>query len=158
MGKGVDIIIPIYNAYDELIICINSVYKYTNLRENRLVLINDNSPDERIKLYLDNLQKENVIIIHNVENRGFANNINIGMAQSENRDVILLNSDTVVTKNWVEKIVTCAYSDRSIGTVTPLSNNATLCSVPSFCKENTLPEGMTIDQAAVIMKTDIENK
>lgn len=152
MGNGADIIIPVYNAYDDLGICLDSVYKYTDLHKNRLILINDNSPDERIKPYLDSQQKENVIIIHNEENKGFSNNINIGMAQSENRDVILLNSDTVVTKNWVEKIVECAYSDYSIGTVTPLSNNATLCSVPNFCEENTLPEGMTVDQAAAIVE------
>lgn len=152
MSDGIDIIIPIYNAYDDLKICLDSVYKYTDLDKNRLILINDNSFDGRIKSYLDSQQKENIIVIHNGENKGFSNNINIGMVQSEDRDVILLNSDTVVTKNWVEKIVKCAYSDSSIGTVTPLSNNATLCSVPNFCEENTLPEGMTIDQAAAIVE------
>ena len=152
MGEGIDIVIPIYNAYDDLNICLDSVYKYTDLHKNRLILINDNSSDERIKSYLDSQQKKHVIVIHNGENKGFSNNINIGMAQSENRDVILLNSDTVVTENWVEKIAKCAYSDSSIGTVTPLSNNATLCSVPNFCEENILPEGMTIDQAAAIVE------
>lgn len=152
MDKGVDIIIPIYNAYDDLQICLDSIYKHTDLRKNRLILINDNSPDERIRYYLDNQQKENVIVIHNESNQGFSNNINLGMEQSEESDVILLNSDTVVTKNWVEKMVECAYSDMSIGTVTPLSNNATLCSVPNFCEENVLPEGMSIDKAAEIVE------
>ena len=44
MNKSVDIIIPIYNAYDDLKICLDSIYKYTNLKANRLILINDNSP------------------------------------------------------------------------------------------------------------------
>ena len=149
---GVDIIIPIYNAYDDLRKCLQSVYQYTDLVENRLILINDNSSDTRIEPYLNSQTKENVIIIHNKENKGFSNNINLGMAQSKERDVLLLNSDTIVTKNWVEKIVECAYSDRAIGTVTPLSNNATLCSVPNFCEENSLPEGMNIDQAAAIVE------
>lgn len=149
---GVDIIIPIYNAYDYLYKCLQSVYQYTDLVENRLILINDNSSDTRIEPYLNSQTKENVIIIHNKENKGFSNNINLGMAQSKERDVLLLNSDTIVTKNWVEKIVECAYSDRAIGTVTPLSNNATLCSVPNFCEENSLPEGMNVDQAAAIIE------
>lgn len=152
MDRGLDIIIPVYNAYDDLKKCLDSVYKYTDLQSNRLILINDNSSDNRIKPYLDSQTKENVFVIHNDINKGFSNNINKGMEQSEERDVILLNSDTVVTKNWVEKIVKCAYSDSSIGTVTPLSNNATLCSVPNFCEENTLPEGMTIEQAAAIVE------
>ena len=102
---GVDIIIPIYNAYDDLCKCLQSVYRYTDLEENRLILINDNSSDIRIQPYLNNQANKNIIVIHNKENRGFSNNINLGIDQSKERDVILLNSDTIVTKNWVEKIV-----------------------------------------------------
>ena len=124
--KQVDIIIPIYNAYDDLNICLESLYKNTDLKKNRLILINDKSSDERMRPYLDSQKKENVIVIHNEENQGFSGNINIGMAQSEENDVILLNSDTILTKGWVEKMVECAYANPSTGTVTPLSNNATL--------------------------------
>ena len=151
-NKNVDIIIPIYNAYEDLKLCLESIYKFTNLQYHRLILINDNSPDERIRQFLDGQQREGVIVIHNSVNKGFSNNINIGMAQSDNNDVILLNSDTVVTENWVEKLLECAYSDKSIGTVTPVSNNATLCSVPQFCEENTLNEGMSIDDAGEIVE------
>lgn len=149
---AVDIIIPIYNAFEDLQICLESIYRHTDLKKNRLILINDKSPDERIRSYLDSQKKEGVIVIHNEENKGFSNNINIGMSQPEENDVILLNSDTVVTKRWVEKMVECAYSESYIGTVTPLSNNATLCSVPNFCEENVLPEGMTIDEMATIVE------
>lgn len=56
--KSVDIIIPIYNAYEELLICLESIYKNTDLEKNRLILINDNSPDERIAPYLDRQKKK----------------------------------------------------------------------------------------------------
>ena len=152
MKHNVDVIIPVYNALDDLKICLESLYKYTDLENNRLVIINDNSPDEKVKPYIDAQTRHNVIIIHNEKNKGFSANINIGMAQSEINDVILLNSDTVVTENWVEKMLTCAYSSKGIGTVTPLSNNATLCSIPEFCRENSLPNGLTIDQTAAIVE------
>lgn len=142
----VDIIIPIYNAAEDLKICLESIYKYTDLSKNRLILINDNSPDPQIKEILSEQTKENVIVINNEKNQGFSANINLGMRQSEYNDVLLLNSDTIVTKNWIEKIVRCAYSSQEIGTVTPLSNNATLCSVPVFCEENKLPEGYDADK------------
>lgn len=150
--KTVDIIIPIYNAYEDLVKCLESIYKYTELDKNRLILVNDNSPDERIKPFLDRQREKKAIVFHNDSNRGFSNNVNLGMKQSKINDVILLNSDTVVTERWVEKIIECAYDDESIGTVTPLSNNATLCSVPEFCQENTLPEYMGIDQAGAIVE------
>lgn len=150
--KSVDIIIPIYNAYEDLVICLESIYRNTDLNKNRLILINDNSSDEHIKPFLEQQKEKNVIVIHNESNKGFSGNVNIGMKLSEFNDVILLNSDTVVTARWVEKIVECAYSDEAIGTVTPLSNNATLCSVPEFCKENVLPDHLDIDQAGAVVE------
>lgn len=129
-NKSVDIIIPIYNAADDLELCLESIYKHTDLERNRLVLINDNSPDPRIKEILGKQTGKNIIVIHNEKNQGFSANINLGMAQSEENDVILLNSDTVVTERWVEKMAQCANSDTIIGIVCPLSNNATICSVP----------------------------
>lgn len=150
--RSVDIIIPVYNAYEDLKICLESVKKYTDLSKHRVILINDNSSDQNILPYLDNQADDRVLVFHNKENRGFSANINLGMRQSEENDVILLNSDTVVTANWVEKMLVCAYSSDGIGTVTPLSNNATLCSVPNFCQENQLPEYLSIDDAAAIVE------
>jgi GT2 family glycosyltransferase/glycosyltransferase involved in cell wall biosynthesis len=148
----VDIIIPIYNAYEDLVRCIDSIRKWTDLEQNRLILINDCSPDERIRPYLDALSSEHIVVIHNENNVGFSGNINTGMAQSDGNDVLLLNSDTVVTKGWIEKIKACAYSDVTIATVTPLSNNATLCSVPVFLGENQIPEGYDVDSYADLIE------
>ncbi len=149
--RPVNIIIPIYNAYEELQLCVESIKKYTDLKRNRLILINDKSPDKRIEEYLEKVKEQNICVLHNEENLGFSGTINRGIQLSQN-DVLLLNSDTVVTKRWIEKIVNCAYSDNSIATVTPLSNNATLCSVPEFCEENKLPEDMTIDDMAELVE------
>ncbi len=149
---GVDIIIPVFNAFDDLQKCIQSIYRYTDLIQNRLILIDDKSIDTRIAPYLDSQVMENIVVFHNEKNKGFSSSVNLGMKQSDERDIILLNSDTIVTSKWVEKMVQCAYSDSEIGTVTPLSNNATLCSVPNFCKENKLPKNINIDQMAAIVE------
>ncbi len=151
-NRKVDIIVPIYNAYEELVKCVESIEKWTDLEENRLILINDKSSDERVGTFLNKIQKNNIIVKNNVENQGFSANINLGMEQSDENDVILLNSDTVVTKGWVEKLRKCAYSDITIATVTPLSNNATLCSVPDFLEENKLPEGYSLDEYAELIE------
>ena len=156
-NESVDIIIPVYNAYEDLVTCINSIKRWTDLNKHRLVIINDCSTDERMEPYLEKLKNENCMVIHNKTNQGFSSNINLGMAQSEDRDVILLNSDTVVTQNWVEKLLACAYKDAWTATATPLSNNATLCSVPYFCEENELPDGYTVDTyAALIEKSSMK--
>jgi len=52
-----------------------------------------------------------------------------------------LNSDTIVTPRWIEKLTDAAYSSGDVRTVTPLSNHATLCSLPRPFEENLLPTG-----------------
>ncbi len=141
-NNAVDIIIPVFNAAEDLVLCLESVFKYTDLMQNRLILIDDASSDPATKKLLDDLGKENVIIVHNKENLGFSAGVNIGMGMSDKNDVLLLNSDTIVTKGWLQKIVNCAYSAPEIATATPLSNNATLCSVPEIFEDNSLPENI----------------
>lgn len=149
---NVDIIVPIYNAYEYLKACVDSLILYTDLTYNRILLLNDCSTDERVKHYLNTIQQDHIIVIHNESNLGFSANINKGISMSEN-DVVFLNSDTVVTCNWLEKLQNCAYADETIATVTPLSNSATICSVPSFCEDNVLPPEISIDDMAELVES-----
>lgn len=141
-----DVIIPIYNAYDCLSPCIDSVIKNTDLSHDRIILIDDKSPDERVLPLLEKYSNgKNIILLKNDENLGFVGTVNKGMKYSKN-DVLLLNSDTEVSKDWLEKIKKCAYSEKKIATVTPLSNNATLVSVPVGLTRNDLPSNMSFDE------------
>jgi hypothetical protein len=69
------------------------------------------------------------------------------------RDVVLLNSDTLVSGDWVQRLAAAAYGDDDIATVTPLSNNATICSFPLAGAANDIPTEMaaSIDAAAAIV-------
>ena len=153
----IDIIIPIYNAFDFVKKCIETVIEHTDLTQHTLLLVNDKSTDERILPLLNSFIKENqslnIILIDNKDNQGFVRTVNIGM-QYSHHDVVLLNSDTEVTRNWLSKIQNCAYSKPAVATVTPLSNNATLASVPIFLAENTIPPGLSVEEYADI----VENK
>lgn len=150
-----DVIIPIYNAYDASKECIESVIANTDLSVNGLILINDCSPDSRLSELLADFKsknsKLNIEVVENEKNLGFVGTVNKGMKLSEN-DVLLLNSDTVVGKNWLEKIKTCAYSQPNVASVTPLSNNATLVSAPVGLQRNEVPEDVTIDQYNEILE------
>ena len=149
-----DIIVPIYNAYDDVIECIESVLKNTKFDGNKLILIDDKSPDERIQPMLQDFAKKypkEILFLTNEVNKGFVGTVNRGMKESKN-DVLLLNSDTEVTSRWLEKIQTCAYSSDDIATVTPLSNNATLASVPKAFVPNDLPEGLTLEEMGELVE------
>jgi GT2 family glycosyltransferase/glycosyltransferase involved in cell wall biosynthesis len=151
--RSCDIIIPIYNAYDCVVECIDSVIKYTNLEENHLILINDKSSDIEIAKLLDEYKNRNpkFTVLHNKENLGFVKTVNRGMRLSNN-DVLLLNSDTIVTLDWLDKLKECAYSQEMVATAIPLSNNATLASVPNIFNKNDLEADMSIDEMAKIVE------
>jgi GT2 family glycosyltransferase len=57
--------------------------------------------------------------------------------------VVLLNSDTEVAAGWLDRLAAHARRDPRVGTVTPFSNNATICSYPRTLERNALPEGET---------------
>ena len=146
--KNCDIIIPVYNAVAELEDCVVSLLQHTEFETNQIIIINDKSPDLKVNDYLKTLSTNaNIIILQNELNLGFVGTVNRGMQYSQN-DVVLLNSDTVVTKGWIDKLKDVAYSDPSIATVTPLTNNGSICSVPNFLEDNQLPIGYTIDSFA----------
>lgn len=151
LQDAIDIVIPVYNGFEDIQLCMDSIRRHTDLKKHYVLLINDCSPDERVRPYLDSQAEEHIIVMHNEKNQGFSANVNKGMLYSR-RDVILLNSDTIVTRNWVEKIKRCAYASSENGTVTPLSNSATLCSVPVVCQDNPLPENVTVDEYGEIIE------
>lgn len=148
--RNVDIVIPVYNAFDFTKKCIETVIEHTDLKENRLVIINDKSSDKKIlpmlQKFVEEYKELNIKLIDNDENLGFVKTVNKGMSDSKENDVILLNSDTEVTKNWLNKLREVAYIRENVATVTPLSNNATLASVPNFLEENELPSFMTLEE------------
>ena len=158
--KQLDIIIPVYNAYDDLKRCLDSVLSHIE-PDCRIVLIDDASTDKRIAKLFSDLEKRGLpylSLYSNSTNQGFVKTVNRGMGLSEH-DVVLLNSDTIVTRRWLEKMRRCAASSPKIGTITPFSNNAEICSFPEICRENevTDPEELNsaLEAAALPMYPDI---
>jgi glycosyltransferase involved in cell wall biosynthesis len=68
-------------------------------------------------------------------------------------DVVLLNSDTEVTAGWLDKLQAAAAVDERVGTVTPLTNNGTICSIPEFLEENSLPPGYDLPDFAALVES-----
>jgi GT2 family glycosyltransferase len=136
---AVDVIVPVYKGLEETRACLESVLASGNYLDVHVVAINDASPEAELSDYLRTLAQQGQIeLIEHASNRGFVATANEGMALHEHRDVVLLNSDTEVFGDWVDRLARHAYSGR-VGSVTPFSNNATICSYPRFCEPNPAP-------------------
>lgn len=121
-GK-IDVVIPVHNQYEITVDCIASVLKTVDRSFVEIVVINDMSTDDRIADHLRHLAVSSAItLIEQETNFGFTRTVNRGMALHPDRDVILLNTDTIVYGDWVERLRCAAYSDPRIATVNPLTN------------------------------------
>ena len=91
---GVDIIIPVYNALEDLKLCLESIRRHTDLSVNRVVLIDDKSPEPDVYPYMQNVEQPGIVVLQNEQNQGFSGTINRGLLYSD-RDVVLLNDEFV---------------------------------------------------------------
>lgn len=137
----VAVIVPVYRDLRATRNCIESLMA-SNLPEHAtIVIIDDNSPESAVSAYCQELTtRSSIQLIVNSENLGFVGTSNKGFKFDTEADIILLNSDTVVANDWVQRLQGCAYRDDNIGTVTPFSNNGTICSYPVFLASNRLPK------------------
>jgi glycosyltransferase involved in cell wall biosynthesis len=144
---AIDVVIPVWGAAEALDRCLASVLRHSKLPPHRLLVVVDGPQPAAVEEVLEGHQPQlgsGGKLIRNDQRRGFVVSVNRGMADSDN-DVVLLNSDTEVTAGWLGKLQAAAYSDPAVATVTPFSNNATICSVPEPLVANLLPAGYSAD-------------
>ena len=136
-GPVVDVIIPVYRGLEETRRCLESVLAFPQQTPCEIVVIDDCSPEPELTAFLRQRAETGAYtLLENPVNTGFVNSVNRGMVLHPDRDVVLLNSDTEVHGDWLDRLRRHACSDPMIGTVTPFSNNATICSYPRFCENN----------------------
>lgn len=143
------IIIPLYRAPELICPLVN------NLREMkvelgalncRTIFINDSPDDEpllgAIKKHIEPVSRELNSTVHtNGLNVGFIKSVNFGLqiALAEGRDVLLLNSDALLTPGALREMAEVAQLDPLTSVVSPRSNNATICNSPYASKFRNLP-------------------
>ncbi len=149
----VDIIVPVYAGLDETQACIESVLAAPVRVAFELVVIDDCGPDPALRDWLRQLAaKGSLTLLENPRNQGYVISANRGMALHPDRDVVLLNSDTEVANDWLDRLRAAAYQAPDVGTVTPFANSgATICSYPLFCSDNSLPDGWDIAALDALM-------
>lgn len=129
--KRLTVIVPIYNALDDVKLCLNSLLEKFNFSLGKIILVNDCS-DTSTTSYLEEfcLKNKTFKLINNKENLGFVKTCNKGMKLAKTNYIVLLNSDTIIPKNFTEKIIKCLDSDPKIGLASPISSNSNAYYIP----------------------------
>ncbi|RRY06298.1 glycosyltransferase [Brucella anthropi] len=146
IGSQVDIIIPCYNGFEYLEPLFQSLKKNTSA-PYRLIVIDDCSPDPRVWPFLQaSIQNfPNATLLKNDVNKGFVQTVNDAAAHATG-DFVLLNTDVEVPPMWLERLMAPILVDRTIASVTPFSNAATICSFPNMNEDNSLPDGLSANE------------
>ncbi len=141
--RKIDVVVPVYNAYASVKECLKSLSKHQQPVE-KIYLIDDCSTDVRIKPLLNEFAKDNNwVVVYQDVNQGFVKTANKGLKLSKN-NTILLNSDTIVSDNWLMGFKDCLTNNKDIATATAWSNNAEICSFPEFLRNNPIPADIDI--------------
>ena len=137
--RAVDVVVPAYRGRAQTLACLDSVLA-TVPRGTRVWVIDDASPEPELVAALEALaRRKRIRLVRLPENRGFPAAANAGLRACAPRDAVLLNSDTLVPPGWLDRLRAAACSAPDIGTVTPLSNDATILSYPDRDGGNAIP-------------------
>ncbi len=139
-ARKLTILVPVFGGGDVTRACIEAVLA-TKGADDELLVIDDAGPDAALLGWLrDHAAQGRLRLLANARNLGFPATVNRGIAESAGHDVLLLNSDALPHGDWLMRMRNAAYAEPDIGTVTALSNDASICSYPSFRRRNDIPD------------------
>lgn len=132
------VIIPVFNARSHVQACLESVARCSPAA--RVLVIDDASTDPQVRPLLErwaSASPQRECIVQD-SNRGFVATVNHGLRCTEG-NVVILNSDTLVTPGWLERLERCLDADPEIATATPWTNNGEIASFPDLCTATEVP-------------------
>ncbi len=124
-GEEIDVIIPVHNAWDAVRRCVVSVKAASGPALGRIILVDDGS-DAKTRAKLEELAVSvgGIRLVETPRQSGFSRALALGVMESHAAAFVALNSDTIVTEGWLDKLHAALRSATTVAMVGPLSNNA----------------------------------
>ncbi|KAB2879815.1 MAG: glycosyltransferase [Albidovulum sp.] len=145
----ITIVLPVYNALELLTEALARIVAHTDVPW-RLIAVEDCSTDPAVRPFLrdwlarqDGTVADRVEILENERNLGFVESVNraLDRAVPLGNHVVLLNSDALVPPGWASRLLRPVLTHDAVATVTPMSNDAEILSVPTICQRTVLAPG-----------------
>lgn len=128
---GPVVVVPVHNAFDDVVQCLDSFFACSPGAP--LLVVDDASPDQRfvdVLRILAQRDSRTVVLLRRGHNGGFVGACNSAFDAAGDHDVILVNSDVVLTDGWYERMVAAASSSTLVATVSAFTNHGTILSLP----------------------------
>ncbi|WP_183407342.1 glycosyltransferase family 2 protein [Massilia aurea] len=141
--RPVSIVIPVYRELALVRACIESVKSSLPLNQTpaRIVVVDDCSPEPALSAWLDKQAAAgSITLLRNACNLGFIETVNRGMRAHPDHDVLLLNADTQVHGDWIDRLARALYATPDVASVTPWTNNGEISSFPVMSQAAPAPD------------------
>jgi len=123
MSPLLDVICIVWNHAKITEACLNSLYRNTDPKKFRLIVI-DNGSTDGAEIYLKRLKSkvQNMELVVSNKNEGWCQGLNLGFKHlsQDSEYVLWLNNDVLLESNWLEKMLKCFKG--GVGAVGPTSN------------------------------------
>jgi GT2 family glycosyltransferase len=119
----VSIIIVTYHNLHHTEMCLESIFTKTGYPNYEIIIVDNASTDGTLEyLHAQEREREDVRIIPNSQNEGFAAATNRGIREATGEFLILLNNDTIVTHGWITGLLRHLKTPET-GLVGPVTNS-----------------------------------
>lgn len=122
---SIDIVIPVFDAVNELAACLSSIERWWSKAIRRIILVDDAS-SQGTATWIDNYvaTSSKAIVVRRQENGGFTTSVISGLNKSDAPFFILLNSDTIVGPGWIDRLWYALTRRWTTAMAGPVSNSA----------------------------------
>lgn len=150
----VSVIVPVFGASSAVERCLSALLSDPPRLLDEVLVIDDHSAQTEIDTLLRRFSEDHdqLRLIEAPQNRGFVRSVNLGMREASTKnDCVLLNSDTVVPRGWLEGLSRAAHSRVRVATACALSNAAGFFSVPKPYANAELPQSLSVEGAQALV-------
>jgi glycosyltransferase involved in cell wall biosynthesis/GT2 family glycosyltransferase len=150
--------VPLHGGHDQFVECAQSILAHTPF-DVRLLVADDASPDDRSRRFLEELDAaalldREVYYARSAETRGFVHTLNDAFERTSPADVVVVNTDCVVTDGWFESMRTAANHSTLVATVSVFTNHGTILSLPNRnSPQPALPQTMNLERAVQAIRS-----
>ncbi len=117
-SPDLSIIILNYDVKDLLLNCLESIFKNKGKEDNWQIIVVDNASVDGSVEAVKRKYKNEVVLVENKENLGFAAGNNVGVKHAKAPVVLFLNPDTLAVSEAIQKSYEYLMSNPDIGALT----------------------------------------
>jgi GT2 family glycosyltransferase len=128
--------VPVYGESEYLLRCIKSILKFTP-DEILVYICDDASPLRSTEEFLETegIPTEKIVFIRREVNLGFLENCNLFFSEVRENNIVLVNSDVLVSSGWLESLMKPIEMYSNVATVTAMTNSGSIATVKLGAEE-----------------------